>query len=56
MIYEVWGVRCDVPSDWDMGDGECLESHQNIASAERAVRQYQVGGHAAWIVPIEDAP
>ena len=48
MVYEIWKICCDVPSEWDGGDGECVDVVETQAEADEAVKECQRGGHAAW--------
>ena len=49
-MFDIWQACCDVPSEWD-GGGRCVETVETQAEADRAVKEYQRGGHAAWAVP-----
>jgi hypothetical protein len=53
MSYEVWIIRCDIPSEWDGGSGECVTTTSSSLEAEELVKSYQKGGHAVWIKTVE---
>jgi hypothetical protein len=54
MIYEIWQINAASQSDWDCGEGRCVETFDDMEAAQKALKEYQAGRDPSWLVSRED--